>query len=141
MTLDDDGAEQGPAGAGWAWDGRDWARYLQHVYARLPTDECPALLIGEGGASIRIRGHVFVKAGSGPNFLVDAATLLDAEDAAAREGHRVVGLVHQHPDGEGPSAFDAVVSSLWPGAVLLLVRDRPLRCERIAGGGSALGPA
>lgn len=130
-AVDGGGSGQGPTGTGWAWDGADWARYLEHVRVGEPAAECPALLIGDGESSIRVRGHLPVKVGSGPNFVVDAATLLDAEDLAATLGLRVVGLAHYHPEGGEPSDFDREVARLWPGAVLLLVRGNPPRCERV----------
>lgn len=53
------------------------------------------------------------------HYLIDAATLLHADDLAQRTGQQIVGFYHSHPRGAAvPSPHD--LQDAWPGYVYLI---------------------
>lgn len=92
-------------------------------HARSSPDEVCGVLIGSRTPQLRIDQIV-----SAPNihpqsqrqYLIDAPTLLHADDLAQRSDREIVGFYHSHPHGAAvPSAHDR--RDAWPGYAYVIV--------------------
>lgn len=93
------------------------------AHAAGSDDEVCGVLVGQPGAAPTIT-HIFAArnqhAAPRAHFLVDAATLLQADTIAQAHGLAIVGFYHSHPDGAAvPSAQDR--ADAWPDTLLVIV--------------------
>lgn len=91
-------------------------------HARSSTNEACGVLIGQR-EPLKIKSIVAgrnVHAQPQQHYLIDAATLLQADDLARSAGQEIVGFYHSHPRGAAvPSAHDR--RDAWPGYVYIIV--------------------
>lgn len=91
--------------------------------------ERPALLVGrtrgDHGSSVPVvTALVPVDGPATTAFVVPIAALLAAEEQAGKQGLTLLGLVHHHPGGEGPSAFDLAIARQWPAWTFVIDEQR-----------------
>ncbi len=100
---------------------------VEHHAARTYPAECCGFLLGDPGASGRVRVHRALPARNerrgavaGSSYLIAPETVLAAQREARGLGFEVVGYYHSHPDRPAePSATDR--EDAWPGMSYLIV--------------------
>ncbi len=91
-------------------------------HARSSPDEVCGVLVGQRTPLhiVQIAAGQNVHSQPQQHYLIDAATLLYADDLARSTGQAIVGFYHSHPHGAAvPSAHDR--RNAWPGYVYIIV--------------------
>ena len=96
--------------------------YALIEHARSSPHEVCGVLIGQREPvqiKLRVAGHN-VHVQPQQHYLIDAATLLQADDLARSTGQEIVGFYHSHPHGAAvPSPHDR--REAWSGFVYIIV--------------------